>query len=133
MQEIVSQLEWPRIIYHESDGIKSDGHDYTYKRCESLEEFAKLIDQGWELYPPEQRAKLEDFEEDVEIDDQMLVSRETPTVDVVVEETCEAIAPPEEPDETEEEEPEKVEIPEVKAKTTKKKASKKKVAKNKKK
>lgn len=62
MEEKETTLEWPRIIYHETAGIKAEGHNYTYKRCESLEDFTGLIDKGWELQPPEQREKLASFE-----------------------------------------------------------------------
>lgn len=59
MEHLGTELSWPRIIYHPTNGIKSECGTYTYRRCESLEDFVPLLDKGWKLYPPEQEAKME--------------------------------------------------------------------------
>lgn len=71
--ETGSKLAWPRIIYHPTAGIKSECGTYTYKRCESFADFVPLMEQGWELYPPEQQARADAM--DIGFDDE--VSRET--------------------------------------------------------
>jgi len=52
-------MEWPRLIYHATAGLKSECGKYTYRRCESQEDFDELHKAGWELSPAELKARLE--------------------------------------------------------------------------
>lgn len=44
-------MEWPRIIYHRTDGKTKAADGYTYNRCESQAEFDGLVNVGWVLTP----------------------------------------------------------------------------------
>jgi hypothetical protein len=46
-------MDWPRIVYHKTDGMNKLENGITYKRCESQEEFDKLEKSGWRITPNE--------------------------------------------------------------------------------
>jgi len=41
-------MDWPRIIYHSTDGVKTP-YGYTYRKCDNQTEFDKFFKNGWRL------------------------------------------------------------------------------------
>lgn len=53
-------MNWPRIIYHATDGkTRADDGKYTYQRCESQAEFDMLVGFGWVLTPDNIGVKMD--------------------------------------------------------------------------
>ena len=63
----MGELSFPRIVYHQTDGIQTD-LGYTYRKALTAEEWDQLKGQGWVLTVPElQQQRQAQWDADPEV------------------------------------------------------------------